>query len=314
MPNEHDWVLHGPIKDISLIRNKFAYELSRKLGNTASRTQFCELIINHEYLGIYTLTESIKRDKNRVKLKKNSQPDNHLSSYLIKIDKGGDLLFRSKYRSEIDSGWWQYFYSVYPKEKNFKPSQRKQIKNDINTIEKAFLLNVKQLDQININSFIDYFIVNELTRNIDAYRLSTFMHKNIGEKLTIGPVWDFNYSLGLTKYNQGYNPEGWVYKGEAVPFWWDKLLQNDEFKSKLTQRWFELRKKELNLHTIYYTIDNYILELEPALERNFNRWDVFDNHLSVRKHMVLSHDEEIELIKKWIAQRLNWIDEQMELY
>lgn len=68
MPKESDWVLNGPYTDKSLIRNALLYELARGSNVLTPRTRFCELIINNEYLGVYVLTEKIKRDKNRVNI------------------------------------------------------------------------------------------------------------------------------------------------------------------------------------------------------------------------------------------------------
>jgi len=314
MPKEHDWVLHGPYKDISLIRNKFAYDMAMDIGYYAARTEFCELIINNEYLGIYLLTEKIKADKNRVNIMKNELSKDTIESYIIKIDKGKGIIFRSDYKSKIDSGWSQYFYSVYPSYNQITKKQRQIIFREINDFEQSLLAKGSlYMDKINLESFVDYFIIQELTRNIDAYRLSTFIHKYKDGKLNMGPVWDFNYSLGITNYNDGYKFEGWVYQSKAVPFWWEKLLEKNEFKTLLINRWFDLRKDIVCLDSINRRIDDLVFGIDPdAMDRNFVRWNVFNEKLWVRQVAVSSYDEEIEYIKNWLKNRIIWIDENIK--
>ena len=314
MPKEHDWILNGPYIDISHIRNKFAYDLSRRIGQYAPRSEFCELIINNEYLGIYLLTETIKADKNRVNIEKNNFGDDTIKSFIVKIDHGGKSIFVSNFRSEIDSGWEQYFKPVYPKIEKLSEKNIKTIKGEIDKFELSLLKNGNDyLNHINLKSFVDYFILNELTKNIDAYRLSAFIHKNHDTKIEMGPIWDFNYSLGLTEYNNGFDYKGWVFKYEAVPFWWKKLLQKPEFKELLIKRWEFLRNENISIQNMFKMIDNLYLGVEPAQKRNFIRWDVFNETMGVRYNKVASLEEEIEIIKEWIEHRVLWIDENIKI-
>lgn len=309
MPKEHDWVLHGPYMDISLMRNKIAYDLYRDMGRYAPRLRFCELVVNNEYLGIYLLTESIKVDKNRVNIKKNSPDSNHVKSFIIKIDKGEKPIFYSDYKSKIDSGWHQYFYAVYPKYKNLNSKQKQNIKSEIDFFERALLKDDNSYRKyININSFIDFFILNELAKNIDAYRLSTFIYKNKGGKINIGPVWDFNYSFGLTSHNNGFSPEGWVFSFKAVPFWWRLLLQKPDFKTALIKRWGELRIDLIYTEMIDKKIDRLALLVASSQKRNFYKWDILNKDILPRYTDVKSMEEEVVNIKKWLDMRIKWLD------
>lgn len=312
MPKEHDWVLHGPYKDVSLIRNAFAYELSNKIGQYAPRTRFCELIVNNEYLGIYVLIELIKPDKNRVKLNIKDANMEHENPFLVKIDKGSGPIFKSPYKSMIDSGWVQSYYAVYPKRKKITKPEINSIKKEIIDFEKVIVNNNDDLPaNMNTQSFVDYIIVNELTRNIDAYRLSAFMHKPANDKITMGPVWDFNYSLGLTVQNEGFKTEGWVIEGRAVPFWWKKLHASSEFRELFTDRWVALRKDQLSFKELAHSIDSIAELNEPGRERNFQKWRGYGDKLGIRASEVDDYESEIELIKDWLEKRIIWMDSQI---
>ena len=109
MPEESDWVLYAPYSDKSLMRNVLAYQIARSMGRYATRTRFCEVILNDEYWGVYVLEEKIKRDKNRVNIKKLEEDEisgiNVTGGYILKVDKFAG--------SELD-GWWSAFPVYYP--------------------------------------------------------------------------------------------------------------------------------------------------------------------------------------------------------
>ena len=179
LPSENDWILSAPYSDKSLIRNVLAYKLSESLGHYAPRTKFCELVLNKEYVGVYVLTEKIKRDKNRVDISKLKPEeiggDDLTGGYIIKIDKStGSSCYG--WSTEIAN---IYIQNEYPDCDNIAPEQREYIKSFINNFEEAlFSYNFADsldgyLQFIDLNSALDYFIINEISKNIDSYGLST---------------------------------------------------------------------------------------------------------------------------------------------
>ena len=196
LPNENDWILHAPYSDKTLIRNILTYKLSERLGHYAPRTRLCELVLNGEYAGVYVLTEKIKRDDNRIDISKLKSDeitgDDLTGGYILKIDKTtGNGCYG--WNTEIANTFIQY---EYPDCDDIVPEQESYIKRYMNNFEEVLLSNefadpidgYQQL--IDVNSAIDYFIINETSKNIDAYRLSTFMYKDKdskGGKLVFGP-------------------------------------------------------------------------------------------------------------------------------
>ena len=85
--------------------------------------------------------------------------------------------------------------------------------------------------------------------------------RNTKEKrIVMGPIWDFNFSFGLTDYLDGYKPSGFVYdKMDEVPFWWEKLTKNSFFKSALTKRWRQLRGSTLSDEVILEMVETELL-------------------------------------------------------
>ena len=315
LPKDKDWVLNGPYADKTLLRNALIFNLSNKIGRYAPRTKFIELIINGEYEGIYLLIEKIKQGKNRVnvgKVKlKNDTTNISKTGYIIAIDKG----CQSGWKTTLPSGngTKHFFCYYYPKAKKITDIQKKYIQNDIRQFEEKLYNNEPVDTIIDESSFIDYFILNELARNIDAYRLSTYLYKSTNGKLTIGPLWDFNYSFGYINYLDASNPEGWVYKElpEYVPFWWEKFMQDTAFKASLKKRWTSLRKTTLSDKNILNLIDKKVAEIGNAKKRNFQRWHILNTKLWMEQKKYDNYTDYIDAMKQWTLKRVKWMDKKI---
>ena len=341
LPKEEDWIFYGPYSDKSLIRNALIYDLSNQIGQYATRTRFFEMTLNGDFLGIYLLMEKIKRDKNRVdieKLKSNDNDSNIISGgYIIKIDKttgesaghgdySEEISFYSKYDPNGEEGNDKKIYFLYdvPKPENISKEQKNYIQSYINSFEDALLSNdfsdpkTGYRKFIDVNSFIDFFLLNELSHNPDAYRLSTYMHKNRNGKLKMGPIWDFNIAFGNVNYCRGNDIDNWIYKYNEycpddfwlVPFWWNRLLEDPYFADKLKSRWTALRSNQLSDKEIFGKIDFFVSELKStgAIKKNFERWPVLDQWIWPNAFVGKTYDSEVEYLRIWLTQRLTWLD------
>ncbi len=315
LPKDKDWVLNGPYADKTLIRNAFIFHLSNLIGRYAPRTKFIELVINGEYQGVYLLMEKIKPDKNRVNIQKfksgNKQDDSIQCGYIIAIDKG----CKDGWKTTLPkgNGTKHFFCYYYPKPDKITNSQQKYIHNYIRKFE-DYLNNQQSVDSlIDMSSFVDYFILNELARNIDAYRLSTYFYLPVNGKLTMGPLWDFNYSFGYVNYLDATNPEGWVFEElpEFVPFWWKNLLQNSAFKVQLKSRWTELRKTIFSDKNLLKLIDKEVAKIGNAKDRNFKRWQILDTKLWMEEKKYGNYPEYAKSMKQWTLKRVKWMDKKI---
>ena len=339
MPKEADWVLHAPYGDKSLMRNILAYQLGRDLGHYAPRTKLCEVVLNGDYQGVYVLIEKIKRDKNRVdiaRLKDDEVSGDDLTGgYILKIDRdteGGEegwaSAYAPRYREE-DKQRSIYFRYEYPDTDDIAPEQKTYIQNYVKSFEDA-LASDEFADPergyapyIDVRSFIDYFIVNEVSKNVDAYRLSTYMHKqkdSDGGKLVMGPLWDYNFSFGNVKFcgvtgdpaslamdfNQLCPGDTWL-----VPFWWERLLEDSAYSDSLAVRWAGLRTNTLSTARLVARVDSVATLLDEAQARNFARWPILGERIWPNDFVGETYQEELDYLKNWTTQRLTWLDENL---
>ncbi|MEZ4886093.1 MAG: CotH kinase family protein [Chitinophagales bacterium] len=336
MPEENDWILYAPYADKSLMRNVLAYYIANSMGEYAARTRFCELVINGNYQGVYVLMEKLKRDKNRIDIAKldpdEIEGDDLTGGYIFKIDKqtgsGGDGWF-STYTPPYNSYQKIFFQYEYPESETIVPEQAAYIEDFMHAFEdnlqsEDFADSLKGYRQyIDTDSFIDYMIVNEVCKNIDAYRLSTFLYKDKdsnGGKLHIGPVWDFNFSAGNINYCQGELTTGWVLDFNQIctddfwliPFWWEKLRQDNAFNQQSYQRWQQLRQTVLSADKLLSWITEQETFLHKAQIRNFSKWQILDEYIWPNNYVGGDYSSEIAYLKNWLSDRLDWLDSAFE--
>jgi hypothetical protein len=327
MPEEHNWVLHGPYSDKSLMRNALAYELARDMGNYAPRTHFVELFLHDgngplghaHYHGVYLLVERIKIAPGRLDLAElephhNQEPE-ITGGYIFKKDRLGP----GESGFTLDRG--NLYAFVRPQEEEITLEQRDWLRQYLNEVDAA-IMGPDFLDEqagyrayIDPATFIDYHLMTELTKQIDGYRLSTFFHKDRNGKLKLGPIWDYNLCWGNANYLDGWNPEGWYYplisSEEYLDGWFSRLFEDEEFQKQYRRRYTQLRESVFsNAHIIGKLRDKQAL-LNEAAPRNFQRWPVMGQYVWPNWFIANSHAEEIDWMQDWMERRLIWMDGQL---
>ncbi|NHF58150.1 hypothetical protein FK220_002275 [Flavobacteriaceae bacterium TP-CH-4] len=341
-PEEEDWVLHGPYSDKSLVRNHLIYGLARDMGRYASRSELVELNLNGTYRGVYAFMEKLKRDKNRIAVSKLTSDEvsgeDLTGGYVLKIDKlsrsdnGQSYTSANSFESRIvppSAGMGQAinFVYEYPEAEDIVPEQQQYIIDYVSQFEAALASDTFTDPQtgyanyIDVDSFIDFFILTELSNNVDGYRLSTYIQKDKNEKLAMGPIWDFNLAFGNADYCSGGETNVWAYKFNErcpldiwlVPFWWERLLQDPAFTERLKQRWATLRGSTLSNGTILGKVDGYIglMQEAGAIDKNFGTWDVLGIYVWPNNFVGQTYNDEIVYLKDWITNRLEWLDGAM---
>lgn len=334
-PAENDYVLYAPYSDKTLMRNVLTYKLGTELGHWAPRTQFCEVVLNGEYVGVYVFLEKIKQGNGRVAVDKLWPEDtayNELSGgYVIKIDKltAGGIISWSSPIEPYPGAWQTVDYQHHdPDLIELQPVQQQYIETYVTDFENALdgpnfadpVLGYAPY--IDIRSFYDYWIINELSHNVDGFRLSTFLHKHRdseGGKLVAGPLWDFNLAWANANYCNGSNTSGWemdfftVCSGDGFqnPFWWWKLLQDPSYANGLNCRWQELRATKLHEDTLLDWIDATVLYLNESQQRNFTKWPIHGVYVWPNDFVGNTYQEDVDYMKNWISARLAWMDANM---
>lgn len=331
LPKEADWVLYAPYTDKTLMRNFLAYTLTREMGRWASNCRFVELVVNGDYKGVYVFMERIKRGSGRVNIAKMSNTDISgdavTGGYIFSLDKEPNAWF-SKYPTPHSPTYNKRQFSyVYPKPENMVPEQRAYLQSFVDSFENA-LAGQSFQDPVNgvrkfadLNSFIDYFIVNEVSRNVDGYRLSTYLYKDRNSKnrkIFAGPAWDYDLAFRNADYCSGSNTGGWAYQFNLVcpmdgagliPFWWDRLMEDTAYTSVLRCRWKSLRTTTLRNSRVMQLIDSVVNLLSEAQPRHFQRWPILGKYIWPNPQPIAtSYQQEIEYLKGWLNTRLQWID------
>ncbi len=306
LPEESDWILNARSRyDRSLMRNAFIYELSNQVGRYATRTRFVELFkddnggdlnYSNDYDGVYTFMEKISRDKERVDVERLPQSLNEepgiTGGYMLKIDRldPGDSGISAGGRT---LGW------VYPKEDDVTSAQSDWIRNYINSMN-ASLSTPQYSDYIDVGSWVDHHLLNVLSLNADALRLSTYFFKTRQGKIEFGPIWDFDRSMESTD-GRDDNPSTWSGGTNYFTYpWWVTLFDDENFWQAYIDRYFELRDGAFATANIHAIIDDMAAELNESQVRNFQRWS--------DQPRFGSYQGEVNHLKDWLATRLNWID------
>jgi hypothetical protein len=331
LPKESDWVLYAPYTDKTLMRNFLAYTMSRELGHWAANCRFVEVILNGDYVGVYVFIEKIKRNSGRVNIAKMAKTDISgdalTGGYIFALDKEPDGWFSGIKPPNSNNNNSRQFTYTTPKLADIVPEQKAYIKSYVDSFEAA--LNGPQYQDpvkgvrnfADITSFIDYFIVNEVSRNVDGYRLSSYFYKDrnsINRKIIAGPVWDYDLAFRNANYCSGSDVNGWAYQfnyvcpGDGaglIPFWWNRFMTDTAFVSELRCRWKAKRQTSLSLNRINQLIDSVNTLVSEAQQRHFTRWPILGQYVWPNPNPIpTTYAGEISQLKSWISSRMDWID------
>jgi len=336
MPAENDWILLANYNDKSFLRNALAGHLSRVMGHYAPRTRHCEVLVNGEYRGIYVLTEKIKRDKNRVDIAKlepfENAGDELTGGYIFKTDYyGPDDSWVSNFPPATRPDKTVYFVYEYPKPDEITEFQKAYVQSYVNSFEEAlhgadfkdYATGYKAY--IDVTSFRDYFILSEITRNVDAYKKSRFFYKDKeskGGRIHSGPPWDYDWAMkDIWDCYMFANTDGsgWAYQVNDCEVWptppvyMTRLLEDEHFANRLKRRYVDLRKGPLSNGSVFAYIDSVSTFLNGAQQRHYALWDILGENVGAPEvgPIPTTFGGEMSKFKTWISTRLAWLDANM---
>lgn len=316
MDAHQDWVLNGPILDKSLIRNYMWYNLSGEIMDYAPNVRFCELILNGSYEGLYLLAESITDGKDcRLNLSQRVKSTQE-TGYLLRLDRPVERDLESvrdiyTYHERMANAGDDVAIR-YPRLADLTPELSRNIELDFSAFEKALFsydYDVKDYgywNWIDTESFVDYYLINEFTKNVDAGSFSTYIYKEVGEKLKLC-VWDFNNACD--NYQEESNPPEGFFLHENL--WFSMLFKDEDFVEQVLKRYQELRSTYLSEAYLMEYMDQTIAYLGPAAERNNIRWSdeiAGWDGLTEAERNVHSQEEALVQLKEWIQARGRWMD------
>ncbi len=313
MDPHSEWILHGPILDKSLIRNYMWYNIGGEIMSYAPNVRFCEMFLNGEYEGIYVMTETITAGKNGSRLDLSvSKKNNSFSGYLLRLDRTSqeDIDNFTKYSLRLSD-----IFGInieYPGTKKITPELSTSITKDFSAVEKSLYSYDFDSDEfgfkktIDIDSFVDYFIINEFTGNYDAGAYSTYIYKDHDGKFRMC-IWDFNNSCD--NYQEQAIPTD-DFRLTNIPWYW-MLMKNKDFTQRIIDHYRVLRQSYLSDEYLDSYIDDTIDYLGDAVDRNFKRWGKSFNDeglLTPPERNIRSFDEAVDQLKGFIGRRSEFLD------
>jgi len=355
MPRHEEWVLYGPEDDFSFLRNWLAFWVARRTGRWAPRARFVELFLvddgagleglslRRHYAGLYLLHESVARGKDRVAVGKLRAAEDLTGGYILKYD--NDNFDAGDARVPTAAATGLEFVLAYPRRP--PAAAVAYVRGFLEGLEAALFDDAAWRGPggyrryLDVGSFVDYFLATEVTKNPDGYRGSTFMHKDRGGPLRMGPVWDYNEAFGvccgypIEGYDQGgrsgpgvsggsaISPEGWrfnicedpgrclVEPADGTSQWFRRLWRDPAFRGAAAARWRELRGGALAEPAVAGAIAAAAGEIRAASSRNGLVWgDALRARFAGESFSSWPDrwERAVRELEAWTLQRLRWMD------
>ena len=306
-PADKEWVLLANFSDKTLLRNTIAMELSQRFGLPYTpRSTPVEVFLNGNYRGTYLLMESIKIATSRVNIPSMKATDisgNALTGgYLVEVDErhDGTTLFQTSHGLPITvhdpdpaTAEQLAYISDY-----FEQVETTLDANDFADPAGGY---AKYLDS---DSFLNWYLANEISSNVDApFFDSCWMYKQRGDKLFMGPAWDFDLAFGNVDYADSQLPTGWYVRRGP---WLNRMFQDPAFRQKAKDRWNALKPTQID--TIFNFIDQQAAILAQAQRNNFQRWPIMNEYVWPVPAIPGAYQSEVDQMKNWLTQRIAWMD------
>jgi hypothetical protein len=312
MGRASSWVLAAPYADKTLIKNVLGLAQARRLFPYAPQTRWVELILNGDYHGVYALTERIERAGNKLDVASVEQ-----GGFILDVDAGDEPYIESEQGTK--------YTLVYPSDDDDE-SALESLAEWLSRFE-ASLSTEDYRRYVHVPSFVDYFLQQELWKNVDGFRKSMYLHRGADGKVHMGPSWDFDLGAAGLSFYDGTEPGGWLHAKLRYAWpspdnvtWFNELLRHPEYRAKVIARWRELRRpgglfSDARIHAM---IDEnvQVLNKGPA-SRNFSRWKVIDRPIFPLFFFTVfpvyeTWQQEVWRSEKFLLDRARWIDAHIE--
>jgi hypothetical protein len=291
MPADGDWVLYAPYNDKTLIRNAVAYRTAALLGRYAARTRFVTLRLNGRYHGVYVLIEKLELGDDRV---------------------AGEALYEFTFPFQARSKAPSFRTPVKrrpivwedPERGDLTRKRAHALARPVRAAERALYGRGSWRRWIDEPSAIDFALLNELFKNEDGFHASTYVSLHHDGKLRLGPIWDFDISMGNSDYGPSRHLRGWML---AQRDWAERLYRDERFTNRMTRRWRALRRDGLR-RDLLAIVGRAQRQLRGEIVPNFRRWPVLDRRIWPNPVARGSHRAEMRFLRSWLTRRIAWID------
>lgn len=339
MPADSDWAMIGEYSDKTLVRNAFSFSLAVEMGLNAPEMRFAEVYINQDegpleaedYQGVYAITETIKNSGDRLDLAQlrpdDTDPAKLSGGYIFKFDMAAVREDEGEIQipcvGEADP-CFEDLELTDPVEPNAE--QLAWISDYVSRAHATLVADPigDYASYLDVKSFVDMLVLNELTKGGDKYVRSVYLHKDRDQLITAGPAWDYNFTLG----NLVNDVEGWQVDSGRDPGanWFQRLFAQPEIRAAMAARWAELRPTILSDVAIEARIDAVATPIVNAGPRDLERWPAEEGGVfggggggiggggggmdpeGEQTAALLTWAGHIDEMKAWIRQRTAWLD------
>ncbi|WP_433533285.1 CotH kinase family protein [Micromonospora sp. CA-263727] len=328
MPADSDWVLRGPFTDKALVREALVYDLGREMGLPAPRYRFAEFYLNtdagpvgsDDYMGVYMIVETIKNSKNRLDLKQLRADDRTLPRIT------GGYIWKFEWMAAEEptlpctgpaASCWNYLEVADPSP--LQPEQRDWLRNHIqqfhNVLRAANFADpvTGYRAYIDVDSFIDQLIINELSREMDSYVRSAYFYKDRDTKIFAGPLWDYDLTFGVGGFFANDQTAGWQYQQVRQPLandWYTQLMRDPAFVNQVRLRWQALRRGLLSDASLQSRLNTLTAPLANGAQRNFQRWPNLTAPMIgfFYTPTAPTWQGQVQYLRDWMLRRAAWLD------
>ena len=301
MPEDKKWLFLAEYSDKTMLRNTIAFELGYMSNlDWTPAGEFAEVFLNGEYNGTYNITQKVEESDNRVVLGD--------TGYLLELDQldridPDDVYFESTFTN-------RFIINIKEPSLEYDSDEYTYIKNLVAEFESAlFDINFKDENTgykkyIDLESFIDWYLISEITKNVDSrWYSSIYLNVIPGEKIKMGPLWDFDLAFGNTDYADTQFYEGWWVRFNP---WYERLFQDPYFTQMVKNRFIFFKNNE---DLIIEKIDAYAEKLKWAQAENNDKWETLGRYVWPNPVVYDTYQEEVEHLKNWYQERMDWLDE-----
>ena len=302
MPPDDDWILYAAYNDKTLVRNVVAYDLSRRLGRYAARTRFVHLTVNGDYRGVYVLMEQLKLHDDRIDVDRRGVTGGYLLEWTFPYQgrrKGASFRTAVTRRPIVFED---------PERSELTRRERRYARRLLDRIELALWgRSGSWRDHVDAEAAVDYVLLQELFKNVDAFHASTYFTKPAHGKLQLGPVWDFDLSSGNSTSPGSATARGWWLRDRG---WAKRLYRDAAFRRAMAGRWRELRSGGFR-REVLRSVARAARAVRPGVGRNFRRWPVLGTRVWPNPVARGSWGAEVRFLRRWLERRMRWMDRAM---
>jgi hypothetical protein len=300
MPRDKKWLFLAEYSDKTLLRNSITFEMGYLSSlDWTPQGRFAEVYINDQYNGTYNITQKVEESDNRVALGD--------AGYLLELDQSERLDADDVYFESVVTD--RFLINIKEPSLEQDSAEYLYIKDLLGDFETALYgpnyrsVTSGYANYIDLDSFVDWYLISEITKNTDSQSWSSmFVNVMPGEKIKMGPLWDFDLSFGNVDYSDARYSDGFWVKFHP---WFERLFQDPAFVEKIKTRFAYFRQ---NQDLILNKIDGYAEQLQWSQQENDDKWQTIGIPVWPNPVVFDTYQEEVDHLKAWYSDRMIWLE------